>query len=333
MTTVRNKSADGLKYLLIVLVIFGHFVEPSRYNNEIVCRIYSVIYSFHMPLFVLLSGYFFKSRTIKEELLKCLPLLEACLISHAAFVLIRDHSLSLLEMLKFGSTPTWYFISLILWRLSFSLLIKKSSAKKILVLSIVTAIVSFIFLNRNYGVLSLMRTLQYYPYFVTGYLLKEQSGRIDLKKYKRYIFPLGLIATIVIIHTSCRLQHVTFFQRESVQTLAALAGRNCLYTFFYRYLMVVCGIFTSASVYILFADSQWIQRFAKFGQGTLFIYFGQNILFPLANKYFSALVPSLIAVVVAVCGLTLLSLKPISKWMMNPLNTLFKKILRSEKAR
>lgn len=53
----RDYTLDGLKFLLICLVVLGHFIQGARYNNEITTAIYSVIYNFHMPLFVLLSGY------------------------------------------------------------------------------------------------------------------------------------------------------------------------------------------------------------------------------------------------------------------------------------
>lgn len=58
MPTQRNEVLDGLKFLLIVLVAVGHFSEPYRYTHTIVLGGYSVIYLFHMPLFILLSGYY-----------------------------------------------------------------------------------------------------------------------------------------------------------------------------------------------------------------------------------------------------------------------------------
>lgn len=54
MDTGRNKTYDGLKFLLIVLVTIGHFSEPYRYTHSMIGAGYSVIYLFHMPLFILL---------------------------------------------------------------------------------------------------------------------------------------------------------------------------------------------------------------------------------------------------------------------------------------
>lgn len=59
-TKQRDTTIDGLKFLMICLVTTGHAIEPTRNISEKSCLIYSVIYSFHMPLFVLLSGFFSK---------------------------------------------------------------------------------------------------------------------------------------------------------------------------------------------------------------------------------------------------------------------------------
>lgn len=57
LAKVRDKSFDFIKGVLIFLVVYGHVivaVEPN-FNNDIV---FAGIYSFHMPLFVFISGYF-----------------------------------------------------------------------------------------------------------------------------------------------------------------------------------------------------------------------------------------------------------------------------------
>ncbi|MBP3356929.1 MAG: acyltransferase family protein [Rikenellaceae bacterium] len=87
-TMDRNRSLDGLKFILISLVVMGHFMEPSRYTDSVSCWLYSVIYSFHMPLFIWMNGYFYQLRGLGEELRKCIPLLEICAISHICFNLL-----------------------------------------------------------------------------------------------------------------------------------------------------------------------------------------------------------------------------------------------------
>lgn len=55
----RNYLFDNLKFLLIVLVVFGHSLEEiSLAQDYAIIRAW--IYSFHMPAFVFISGYFSK---------------------------------------------------------------------------------------------------------------------------------------------------------------------------------------------------------------------------------------------------------------------------------
>jgi hypothetical protein len=47
---------DTAKFILFFLVIYGHMLQPNRalsYN----CEMYSLIYMFHMPLFIMISGF------------------------------------------------------------------------------------------------------------------------------------------------------------------------------------------------------------------------------------------------------------------------------------
>lgn len=63
MDMARNYKYDNLKALLIFLVVFGHVLEsvPGEYRRII----YLTIYTFHMPMFIYISGYFSKT-TVKN---------------------------------------------------------------------------------------------------------------------------------------------------------------------------------------------------------------------------------------------------------------------------
>lgn len=52
MAKERTLYWDTLKGILIILVVFGHC--GTAVGNNLL----SVVYSFHMPLFVLVSGFF-----------------------------------------------------------------------------------------------------------------------------------------------------------------------------------------------------------------------------------------------------------------------------------
>jgi fucose 4-O-acetylase-like acetyltransferase len=272
-----------------------------------------------MPLFVFLSGFFFKPRTFKQELSKCVPLIEVCVLSHLGFALIRDHTLTISNMLSFGATPAWYLLSLITWRFASSICLQKISEKSLLILSIVISILSFVLIPQYGSLFSLMRTLQFYPYFMLGYYFNKHQDHISIVSHKLRIFCIGGLSLVYVLYTSCRLQHVVFFQRDGLLELSKIADEGYISTFCYRYILILCGIFISTSVFFALRNNSWIQRFSKFGQNTLFVYYGQTLMFPLVNRYFGEIQLSLLMVIIAVCFLTWISIKPISKWLMNPM--------------
>ena len=58
-TKERDYFFDNLKAVLIFLVVLGHFLLPIHGRNYLVV-VKRLIYVFHMPLFVFVSGYFAK---------------------------------------------------------------------------------------------------------------------------------------------------------------------------------------------------------------------------------------------------------------------------------
>ena len=57
VSSARIPVFDNIKFFLIVLVIYAHL---SNIHCEVPSSLYKIIYSFHMPLFVFVSGYFTK---------------------------------------------------------------------------------------------------------------------------------------------------------------------------------------------------------------------------------------------------------------------------------
>lgn len=70
--TKRITYLDSLKAILILLVILGHAVQFNTEEYE-TNPLFQFIYSFHMPLFLFISGYLtcrgsFKGGTLESEL-------------------------------------------------------------------------------------------------------------------------------------------------------------------------------------------------------------------------------------------------------------------------
>lgn len=57
----RDIRFDVLKGLLIILVVLGHSINIEYLDASWDNALFHFIYSFHMPLFVFLSGFFLQS--------------------------------------------------------------------------------------------------------------------------------------------------------------------------------------------------------------------------------------------------------------------------------
>lgn len=61
----RDKSFDIIKGILIYLVVLGHSIQIEFNDSSWNKSLFAFLYSFHMPLFIFISGYFLKSSLSK----------------------------------------------------------------------------------------------------------------------------------------------------------------------------------------------------------------------------------------------------------------------------
>ena len=63
---MRDNRIDSLKGFLIVLVVLGHLLRECCDLNGFNLNMTIYIYSFHMPLFILISGFFTRVKSDKK---------------------------------------------------------------------------------------------------------------------------------------------------------------------------------------------------------------------------------------------------------------------------
>src|SRR5690606_39873303 len=66
----RDAFFDNAKYLAIVLVAVGHAWEPLKGDSRSLQAAYMVVYAFHMPAFILISGFFSRSFDMRPDRLR-----------------------------------------------------------------------------------------------------------------------------------------------------------------------------------------------------------------------------------------------------------------------
>ena len=121
MKAERDYFFDNIKAVLIFFVVLGHFLLPIH-EEGILVLIKRLIYVFHMPLFVFVSGYFSK-RIYKDgrfNFKKILYLIKAYIVFviaiQAVYAISGFRSFSEINFFSQSGAP-WYLFAMIVWYL------------------------------------------------------------------------------------------------------------------------------------------------------------------------------------------------------------------------
>ena len=163
-TKSRDYLFDNYKAFLVVLVVLGHFIEPCYRNNSALYTLKWFIFSFHMPAFIFISGYFSKRELPLSVLIKKLavPYLVYQFCYYLLYIVILGESTSYNPILpKFS---LWYLMALFVWR-ALTPYVKKIPYYT--PLSIVAGLfIGCVDMQSNF--LSIPRILVYFPFFLAG---------------------------------------------------------------------------------------------------------------------------------------------------------------------
>lgn len=298
----RDRTLDGLKFLLIMLVIIGHAIEPSRYSCSFSGILYSVIYSFHMPLFVMLSGMFTKNLNLAKLNRQALTLMETYLVMAILMGILLGKGLRLVVD---PSLSCWYILSLICWRYMLYWLVEKRKCKtgKLIFYSVIILIVSFSLpVKHGLGLLSLMRTCQFFIFFVIGYCISEELISF-LRKSNLHKIGLWIVTVVcfcVIGLYSSRELHVLEFHRDTMFSLVESFNCTPVLTMFYKCLILIVALIVS---FTFMSIGKYPKAFEKYGRNTLSFFFLQGIL---VHKLVQVLPHNIYVELLAAGGITLL---------------------------
>ncbi|GAA4919920.1 acyltransferase family protein [Streptomyces coeruleoprunus] len=220
---VRNPYFDNAKYLAIVLVAVAHAWEPIMEGSRATRALYMAVYTFHMPAFVIISGYFSRGFTARPEQLRRLVsgVVVPYLVFEVAYTLYRRwaddapwQAFSLTDPIYL----TWFLVALFLWRLSTPLW--RALRYPLPVAVLIAALAS---LTPGIGQdLDLQRVLQFLPFFVLGLSLREEHFRMVRRRAVRVLaVPVLVGAAALAYAVAPSLRMGWFYRSTSAQELDA----------------------------------------------------------------------------------------------------------------
>ncbi|TCP30202.1 fucose 4-O-acetylase-like acetyltransferase [Scopulibacillus darangshiensis] len=264
----RDYYFDNAKFILILLVVFGHSISPLKDGNGVLFSLYKFIYLFHMPAFILIAGYFTKGfdkpgyvkKVFKKTLIPYF-IFQVIYNFYYFFTGYDEHfTFSLLD----PHWSLWFLISLFSWHLMIIPFSKmgKYGFPAALVLGIAVGYFS------DFGsYLSIERTFIFFPLFYLGYLLKgEHFAAIRQKASKFAAIPL-----LITIFAGCYFIFPDAWKdwllgSSSYAAMGVDSWEGGLYRLIYYAVIFV----TTFAVLTLIPEKQ--MAFTNLGGKTLYIY-------------------------------------------------------------
>lgn len=238
---------DAIKAFLICFVVIGHTIGLA-YKNQMEDYWYNpmitFIYSFHMPLFIAVSGFFLGVSPhtnievqIKKKLQRLgIPILSIGIIYVLVLLAYDYHNADIVKLFYKGLTFYWFFDCLLVCSL-ICILSKIKGERNGLIIQIMIILILFVaypILPSTFRKLQIVRLL---PIFVISLYIGKYSNVIIpfYNKYKIIIFLLSaLIWGICIAFWGVNLLKYSLFERIIVGIFSSLAVL-CVFSYVYKF--------------------------------------------------------------------------------------------------
>lgn len=267
--TNRSKFFDNAKFILIFLVVFGHMISPLKEHDKILFTLYTVIYLFHMPAFIFISGYFAKGFRKKGYLLKSI---QKILIPYFLFQIIYSVVYYLIgkeDSIEFDFLQPhwslWFLLSLFFWNLM--LYVFARLRWKGFFVAVVLGI-GIGYVDQAGGFLSLSRTFVFFPYFLLGFLFNgELLKKVIRTKYSVTVGIFILSMTLIIFGLDISKESVSWLLGdESYHTM----GGEQLTDGIWRGVQYAFTIIVIFGFFSLIPSNQY--KITNIGERTLYVY-------------------------------------------------------------
>jgi fucose 4-O-acetylase-like acetyltransferase len=193
----RDPFFDNAKFMAIVLVVAGHSIVDLR-DVRVAHALYLFVYTFHMPVFIVITGYFSRRFTFSGG--KARKLITNLGVPYVVFETAYSVYHWAVGHAKFEVTLldpyylTWFLMALFLWRLSTPVWQQirwpVGAALLISLLSGMTDLPPELEMNRTFGLL---------PFYVLGLMLTPEHFEMLKRTKARILGAITLVASFAFV--------------------------------------------------------------------------------------------------------------------------------------
>ena len=277
----RDALFDNMKALLIFLVVLGHLIRDFGYDTELGNSLYKIIFSFHMPAFLFVSGYFAKYNP-KRFFAKMIPLYVVFQCLHylldLVVILLHGGNISSIHFQMFTPRFTlWYLMALMAYQLLIPVIDTSDGRHRALIFTAAVAAGLLMGLNPDsHNFMAMSRIVTFFPFFLLGYYEKDAQWIRNLReRCHRRMGVVSVFLTAALIIGFCVLHNTI----SSGWFLATKSYGDHGFTWYIR--LAVYGI---ALVWILILmmliPGRKIPFLGQIGRNTLPVYLIHAIIVP-----------------------------------------------------
>lgn len=259
----RDYRIDSMKGLLIILVIMGHIITGLDNVNFINHGVMGLIYIFHMPLFILISGYLTKhpSQQRPQEMWKGVGkiMLTLVIFHFLCAIWVYAYNGCFIEtFVVFPFGVLWYLLCLICWRIILYYTPKRLLNQPLLYFGIAVILSLISGLTHLVNTLSLQRMLNFYFFFLMGFYYRQGAFNTSLWHNNKLhaLVAIVLLPLLFLLYPRCG----NVMNGADYYGIAGLPE---------KVIVLACSISMSLLVFNLMRDIKWLR---PIGKDSLFYY-------------------------------------------------------------
>ncbi len=267
----RDPFFDNAKLLLVMLVVIGHSwtLLPDVSTSA---PVYVFLYAWHVPAFVLVTGYLSRSFTFTRANLR--KLATTVVVPYFVFETLLALFRIVVGQEEFGTTlyldphwPMWYLSALFLWRLATPLL---QRTRHPLAVAVVISLLGGL---NTADVLDISRAMGLLPFFVAGLVMtREQFDVLARPRVRVVAAATFAVAFVVATLVAGHLSKEWLYWRTGYADLGVSFGVGVLLRLL---MMAVAGSLALSALSLIPRSQRW---FTPLGAASLVVYLFHGFL-------------------------------------------------------
>lgn len=276
----RNAYFDNAKLFLVFFVVFGHMIQPFINDSAYVGTFYTWLYTFHMPAFIFLAGFYAKGKNSLDFILNLAKkLLIPYLIFQAIYSIYYFYigkSGWLTDSIFYPHWSLWFLISLFSWHMLLIGFKKMHPA-----ISLTTAVALGIlvgYFDPIGHLFSLSRTFVFFPFFLLGHFASINQLMVLKQKRMKVLSVVAMSVIAIAIYFLPDINSGWLLASKSYSTLGVDTFGSIA-----RFTVYVTAFVMAASFLVWVPQRRFI--FTKLGERTLYVYLLHGFFIQLFRHY------------------------------------------------